>query len=79
MLRIQARIPVVVMGETGCGKTSLVKFLAEAVGAQFRHLDFHAGITDNNIPIIRKSQVKGSEEGGGVVKRDLWGGLETRL
>ena len=49
MLRIQARIPVVVMGETGCGKTSLVKFLAVAVGAQFRHLDFHAGISDKNI------------------------------
>ena len=49
MLRIQARIPVVIMGETGCGKTSVVKFLSEAVGANFRHLDFHAGITENSI------------------------------
>lgn len=49
MLRIQARIPVVVMGETGCGKTSLVKFLSVAVGANYQRLDFHAGISDKNI------------------------------
>ncbi len=52
MLRIQARIPVVVMGETGCGKTSLVKFLSVAVNANFQHLDFHSGITDENIRLI---------------------------
>jgi E3 ubiquitin-protein ligase RNF213 len=49
MLRVQGRIPVVVMGETGCGKTSLVKFLSMAVDANFKHLDFHAGITADNI------------------------------
>jgi hypothetical protein len=43
--RIQGRIPVVLMGETGCGKTSLVSFLARAVGIPFRCLNVHAGTT----------------------------------
>lgn len=38
-----------VMGETGCGKTSLIKFLAIAVDAKFDYLDFHAGITEEDI------------------------------
>lgn len=46
MLRIRARIPVVVMGETGCGKTSLVKFLSIVAGVEFKHMDFHAGISE---------------------------------
>lgn len=49
LLRIRARIPVVIMGETGCGKTSLIKFLAEVVGSEFAHKDFHAGITEDDI------------------------------
>jgi ABC-type uncharacterized transport system fused permease/ATPase subunit len=25
-LRVQAKVPVIIMGETGCGKTSLIRF-----------------------------------------------------
>ena len=28
-MRIRSNIPVIMMGETGCGKTSLIKFLAK--------------------------------------------------
>eukprot|EP00026_Physarum_polycephalum_P000019 Phypoly_transcript_00019.p1 GENE.Phypoly_transcript_00019~~Phypoly_transcript_00019.p1 ORF type:complete len:3090 (+),score=490.35 Phypoly_transcript_00019:142-9411(+) len=49
VLRIRARIPVVVMGETGCGKTSLVKFLSLVAEVDFKHMDFHSGITEQNI------------------------------
>lgn len=37
------------MGETGCGKTSLIKFLAMIVGSKFMAKDFHAGITEYGI------------------------------
>jgi len=29
LIRLRARIPVIMMGETGCGKTSLIKKLSE--------------------------------------------------
>jgi len=47
--RIQANIPVVIMGETGCGKTSLVRFLARTCETKFEHYSIHAGITDSMI------------------------------
>lgn len=48
-LRLQSRVPVVMMGETGCGKTSLVTALASVLGlraanARFLVLNFHAGV-----------------------------------
>jgi ABC-type cobalamin/Fe3+-siderophores transport system ATPase subunit len=30
-LRVVSNIPVIIMGETGCGKTSLIKFLCENI------------------------------------------------
>jgi ABC-type lipoprotein export system ATPase subunit len=30
-LRLQSRVPVVIMGETGCGKTSLIRFFSENI------------------------------------------------
>ena len=47
--RVRVGVPVVIMGETGCGKTSLIKFLAKAVDVSFRTLNFHAGITEDDI------------------------------
>eukprot|EP00741_Cyanophora_paradoxa_P015457 tig00020892_g14920.t1 len=49
LTRVRARVPVVVMGETGCGKTSLIRFLAKAAGVPFAVLNFHAGITERHI------------------------------
>ena len=47
MNRVKANIPVVIMGETGCGKTSLVKYLATKVLKQeFESFNLHAGITE---------------------------------
>ena len=33
LLRIRANIPVIMMGETGCGKTSLIRKLSEMIFA----------------------------------------------
>ena len=57
MLRINSHIPVIVMGETGCGKTSLIRYLATVSDVEFEVLSIHAGteealilktIRDNN-------------------------------
>jgi len=48
-MRIRANIPVVIMGETGCGKTSLVRFLAHTCDTKFEHFSIHAGVTDSMI------------------------------
>ena len=46
MMRVRSNIPVILMGETGCGKTSLIKYLAKKLlEVQIHTIDFHAGIT----------------------------------
>ncbi|XP_022802189.1 uncharacterized protein LOC111339738 isoform X1 [Stylophora pistillata] len=49
LLRIRANIPVILMGETGCGKTSLVRYLAKTCDVPFRVFNLHAGITEDQI------------------------------
>lgn len=48
-LRLQSNIPVVVMGETGCGKTSLIRRLADICEVHLKVLSVHAGIRENDI------------------------------
>lgn len=49
ILRIRSNVPVVMMGETGCGKTKLLKVLARLQGTVPQILNIHAGITDTEI------------------------------
>jgi len=59
--RFQCNIPVVIMGETGCGKTRLIKFLCDILcdGKNVQNLlimKTHGGITEENIfDIVRKA------------------------
>jgi len=49
-MRAEAGIPIVIMGETGCGKTALVRFLVEKVLCEtFKPFNIHAGITEDDI------------------------------
>ena len=48
-LRMNANIPLVIMGETGCGKTSLIKALANLKKAEMIIFNIHAGIDNNKI------------------------------
>ena len=48
-LRLRARLPVVVMGETGCGKSSLVRNLCKILGAPLHTLNVHGGMGDREI------------------------------
>ena len=53
LLRIRANIPVIMMGETGCGKTSLIRMLSRLLNdgsdEKMKVLNIHAGTTDNDI------------------------------
>ena len=53
LLRIRARIPVIMMGETGCGKTSLIRKLSELLNNgdqnKMKILNIHAGTSDKEI------------------------------
>ena len=52
LLRIRAGIPVIMMGETGCGKTSLIKILSSLLNKgemKLKIMNIHAGIKDQDI------------------------------
>ncbi|CAI2170802.1 7188_t:CDS:10 [Funneliformis geosporum] len=49
LLRTRANIPVVICGDAGCGKTSLISFLAKVVEVEFYALNLHAGIKEKDI------------------------------
>lgn len=48
-MRIRANIPVLLMGETGVGKTSLVEYLAKILDSECLTMNVHAGITEEDI------------------------------
>ena len=56
LMRIRAKIPVIMMGETGCGKTTLIKMALKLINSNAKDdkkflkiMNIHAGITDENI------------------------------
>ena len=48
-LRIRCGIPAVLMGECGCGKTELVKYLCAWLGVRLLILNVHGGTTEGDI------------------------------
>eukprot|EP01084_Bolivina_argentea_P287280 492930_1 len=42
-LRVKSQIPVLIMGETGCGKTKLLSFMANVLGLIMYQFDVHGG------------------------------------
>ncbi|CAB4010650.1 E3 ubiquitin- ligase RNF213, partial [Paramuricea clavata] len=68
ILRVRVNIPVIIMGETGCGKTSLVRYLANTCGVQFYKLEFHAGISqDEIVTFINKNESHARD-----IKEQIW-------
>ena len=49
ILRMRAGVPSIMVGETGCGKTSLIKVLAKIKRVKLLSMNLHAGITDQDI------------------------------
>eukprot|EP01083_Nonionella_stella_P289832 986303_1 len=54
-VRVKANIPVILMGETGCGKTFLVQYLAKAANIDIQQVNIHGGYTVN---LIREEMLK---------------------
>jgi E3 ubiquitin-protein ligase RNF213 len=48
-IRIQAKIPVILMGETGIGKTSLIRLLSNITNDIIRIINIHAGVTSEEL------------------------------
>ncbi|PKK71632.1 hypothetical protein RhiirC2_849031 [Rhizophagus irregularis] len=63
LLRARANIPVIVCGEAGCGKTSLIAYLALIVEVQFMALNLHAGIDERIIMRFMNDALKKAEKG----------------
>ena len=66
LLRIRENIPVIMMGETGCGKTSLIRKLSELLNngeSIMEILNIHAGITDDEIVkfLFEKKEIDGKK------------------
>ena len=50
--RIKANIPVIIMGETGCGKTALITKLSQLLNngeKTVKIIDIHPGTTNENL------------------------------
>ena len=61
-LRVRCNLPIILMGETGVGKTSLVDYLSKVIDAEYMTLNIHAGITDNEIiGFVNAAQSKARE------------------
>ena len=75
--RIKANLPVIIMGETGCGKTSLIKKLSQILnnGEELVEIiNIHPGITDEEIStkmkeINQKAKYINKEKN---LKKELW-------
>ena len=64
--RLRVGIPVILMGECGCGKTALLKYLCLWLGVELLVLDVHGGTTEEDIlGIFEEARRirKGEEEG----------------
>ena len=62
-LKIQANIPIILIGEVGCGKTTLIKKIADLMNEfmfeEIKILNIHSGIIENNIiPFFENNVVK---------------------
>ncbi|CAG8547650.1 1748_t:CDS:2, partial [Dentiscutata erythropus] len=63
LLRSRANIPVVLCGEAGCGKTSLISFLSMVMEVNFRALNLHAGVHESDILYFMENATALAAEG----------------
>ncbi|CAI2172422.1 14093_t:CDS:2 [Funneliformis geosporum] len=63
LLRVRVNIPIVICGEAGCGKTSLITYLAKSTEVQFQALNLHAGIDEETITRFMSDALSKAKEG----------------
>ena len=76
ILRIKAKVPVIMMGETGCGKTRLIEMAYKLINQNkyisIRKLDIHAGTNDEDIiQFIEKTIKEVEEEDNNLINIEL--------
>ena len=69
-MRIRSRIPVIIMGETGCGKTSLITYLSRVCEIPFYVCNIHAGISADKILEFASKMI---DEANKSVDKEIWG------
>ncbi|PAA65746.1 hypothetical protein BOX15_Mlig015539g1 [Macrostomum lignano] len=86
VMRFRCGIPVVVMGETGCGKTRLVEYLAKLMRPSTLRIDnmivlkVHGGITEDSIVnVVRKAEKLADRNYKSINKANRSGQLYTVL
>lgn len=76
--KIRVREPVILMGETGCGKTYLIKYMAKVLyreRAEYREFIFHYGISEARfITFVKKvfDDARKNLNGGDEEKKIFW-------
>jgi MoxR-like ATPase len=50
--RVKCKIPVVLLGECGCGKTMLISFLCKWLGVTLLTLDVHGGTQEHEVVAV---------------------------
>ncbi|PKY15764.1 hypothetical protein RhiirB3_428014 [Rhizophagus irregularis] len=63
LLRVRSNVPVVICGEAGCGKTSLIAYLAIMIEVQFQTLNLHAGIDEKTFMLFINDAMKKAGKG----------------
>ncbi|CAG9322655.1 unnamed protein product [Blepharisma stoltei] len=78
-LRAISNIPIIIMGETGCGKTSLIQFFVENIlGDQLVKISIHAGTTSSEIkqelesPMLQSQMYIEEAAIWGIKVKKLW-------
>eukprot|EP00002_Diphylleia_rotans_P020237 TRINITY_DN3929_c0_g1_i2.p1 TRINITY_DN3929_c0_g1~~TRINITY_DN3929_c0_g1_i2.p1 ORF type:complete len:4951 (+),score=929.66 TRINITY_DN3929_c0_g1_i2:20-14872(+) len=56
--RIRAAVPVVIVGETGCGKTTVFKLMSVVMGIPLNILRIHGGVLEFEVRAFVKKQIK---------------------
>ena len=64
-LRVRANVPIIIMGETGCGKTSLVEYLAGICQIPFSIYNFHAGRTEEEVKTFIQDEARKARKATG--------------
>ncbi|CAI2163352.1 4918_t:CDS:2 [Funneliformis geosporum] len=66
LLRVRVNIPIVICGEAGCGKTSLITYLARLAEVQFQAINLHCGIDEETITSFVLDALKDA------IKGEIW-------
>ncbi|CAE8620350.1 unnamed protein product [Polarella glacialis] len=77
-LRVESKVPVVIMGETGCGKTSLLRHLARLLNVDFRCINIHAGTTEEQLCAFLRDCAKATQQKGqpSLPFKEVWAFLD---